>query len=421
LHPNAAPVTDTTTEIPNATHYAGLRQADPDTFAALYTEYRKPVTQAIAAAGGSSADGSTFFRVALIHAASLAQEQKLDESIPVFSLLKSLAEAHFRDWAAEKNVTLAPVPDAETAPDTQYELPDATARLEFRQIIRAKRQFTRLEPDCQKIVQEMAKDAAINITDPRLQNGKTETCREKYRKNLGIAAEDWPDPLPTWAITALCNEHLQQSWAAAETIESRLAMGLPAIPRKQSKVTRYVLIALALAMLGFGIWSYLNPSISPKKVYDENFNPPASIMADRNARFAKDTLPVARIELCEQLFEEADGHYKNAEYEKAAEVLYTMTSGETEACKSDAYFYLAIIALQLNQPGITVECLAKMPDLERFGEEVYWYQALAFVKLAAQNPMRKDVARRAVERARSNTEIPERRVQAEKMLEQLKD
>ncbi len=376
---------------------------------------------AASAAGGSSADGSTFFRVAVIHAASLAQEQKLDESIPASFLLKNLAEAHFRDWALEKNVALPPSPVAETEPAPQMELPDAEARQEFRQNVRAKRQFTRLEPACQKIVQELAKDAAINIADPRLHNAKTDACREKYRKNLGLSTEDWPDPLPAWAITALSNEHFQQSWSAAETIESRLAMGLPAIPRQQSKVTRYVLIALALAMLAFGIWSYLNPTISPKMVYDENFNPPSSIMADRSARYAKDTLPVARVELCEKLFEETDGYYRSGEYKEAAAILYTMTAGETEPCKSDAYFYLAIIALHLEQPEITVECLAKMPDLERFGEEVYWYQALAFVKLAAQNPMRRDIARRAVERARSNTEIPERRAQAEKMLEQLKD
>lgn len=415
-------MTDTAIQIPNESYYEGLRQADAGTFAALYTEFRKPVMQAIGTAGGSGADGSTFFRVAVIHAACLVKDQKPDASIPVFVWLKKLAETHFRDWAAEKNVALPPSPDvSETAPEQHIELPDAAARQEFRQNVRAKRQFSRLEPACQKIVQELAKDAAINIADPRLHPEKTDACREKYRKNLGISAEDWPDPLPPWAITALSDEHFQQSWTLAEALESRIAMGLPAIPRKPSKVTPYVLIALALALLGFGIWSYLNPSISPKKVYNENFNPPTSIMADRNARFAKDTLPVAREELCEQMFEQADGHYKNEEYREAAEILYTMTTGETETCKSDAYFYLAIIALHLEQPEITVEYLAKMPDLERFGEEVYWYQALAFVKIAAQNPMRRDIARRAVERARSNTEIPERRTQAEKMLEQLKD
>ncbi len=414
-------MTDITAQIPNDPHYEGLRLASPDTFADIYTEHRKSVAQAIASAGGSSADGNTFFRVALAHTAFLAKEGQLDETVPLFSWLQALAEAHFRDWAQEKNVELPPLPAAGPEQIAQLALPDAAARQEFRHMIRAKRQFTRLEPYCQKIVQELAKDAAINIADPRLQGEKIEACREKYRKNLGISPEDWPDPLPHYAIAALSNEHFQQTWSAVEAIESRLAMGLPAFPRKPSHVTRYVLIALALAMLGFGIWSYLNPSMSPKKVYDENFQPPASIMADRNARFAKDTLPVARIELCEQLFEEADSYYKTGAYKEAAEVLYTMTAGETEACKSDAYFYLAIIGLHLEQPGITIECLAKIPDLERFGEEVYWYQALAFVKIAAQNPMRKDIARRAVERARSNTEIPERRAQAEKMLEQLKD
>jgi hypothetical protein len=62
--------------------------------------------------------------------------------------------------------------------------------------------------------------------------------------------------------------------------------------------------------------------------------------------------------------------------------------------------------LQLDEPELTVQCLAKIPDLDRFGEDLYWYQALAFVKIAVQNPARRDIARRAVERARSNTEVP---------------
>jgi hypothetical protein len=45
--------------------------------------------------------------------------------------------------------------------------------------------------------------------------------------------------------------------------------------------------------------------------------------------------------------------------------------------------------------------------------------ALAYVKMAAIDPEQKDIARRAVERALSNTEVPERRVQAEKMLKEL--
>ena len=90
-------------------------------------------------------------------------------------------------------------------------------------------------------------------------------------------------------------------------------------------------------------------------------------------------------------------------------------------CQSDAFFYLAIVGLQMDKPELTIECIAKIEDLDRFGEEIYWYMALAYVKMAAIDPAEKDIARRAVERALSNTEIPERRVQAEKMLEELSE
>ena len=119
------------------------------------------------------------------------------------------------------------------------------------------------------------------------------------------------------------------------------------------------------------------------------------------------------------MLQEADRHYKQKDYYEAANVLYPVADEEESACQSEALFYLAIIALQLEDPGATIDCLARISDIESFGEDIYWYQALAFVKIAAINPLRKDIARRAVERARSNTELPERRAQAEKMLEQL--
>ena len=90
-------------------------------------------------------------------------------------------------------------------------------------------------------------------------------------------------------------------------------------------------------------------------------------------------------------------------------------------CQTDALFYLAIVGLELERPELSLECIAKMDDLERYGEDIYWYMALAYVQKAALDPSEKDIAKRAVERALSNTEIPERRQQAEKMLEELSE
>lgn len=75
----------------------------------------------------------------------------------------------------------------------------------------------------------------------------------------------------------------------------------------------------------------------------------------------------------------------------------------------------------MNDPALTIECLSNIEDLSRYGEDIYWYQALAFVKLAAENPLMQEKAVRAMDRVISNTELPERREQAQKMLQQLND
>jgi hypothetical protein len=82
---------------------------------------------------------------------------------------------------------------------------------------------------------------------------------------------------------------------------------------------------------------------------------------------------------------------------------------------------MAIAGLQPANPELSLECLSKISDIERYGEDLYWYQALAFVKIAAERPGKRNLARKAVERARSNTIIPERKAQAEKMLSELGD
>lgn len=410
----------TTPTFSNETYLNGFREADASAIEAAYAEFRKPVIRAIESAGGSHADGATFFRVAVIHAAALAHDQQLTEALPVAEWLKNLALAHFQDWAAEKGVELpAAAIDLESVIPVAA-LPDTITRQEFRQLIKARRQFSRLEANCQKIAMELAKDASLGISDPRLEDGAREKCLELYRQKLGDSAETWSNQMPAWVAAALTNAHFEQAWNAAESMESRLVMGQTAASGPKSNISRNVLIALSLLLAGYGMWDYFTAPKSPKAVYDENFNPPASIMADRAARFARDTIVVEQIAACEALFEEADALYQGKKYTDAAAVLYSIAGDETlESCKSDAWFYMAIIGLQLNEPEITIDCLAKIPDLERFGEDLYWYQALAFVKIAAQNSGGRDIARRAVERARSNTEIPERRSQAENMLKQL--
>ena len=122
-----------------------------------------------------------------------------------------------------------------------------------------------------------------------------------------------------------------------------------------------------------------------------------------------------------EMFAEADDFYQKKEWRSAATVLAAMLEEASSDCQTDIYFYLAIVGLYLDRPELTLQCISKLDDLDRFGEDIYWYMALAYVKKAAIDPSEKDMAIRALERAMSNTEIHERRIQAKKMLEDLSD
>jgi hypothetical protein len=75
-------VTEASATSSNADYLEGLRQTDnAATVEALYAACRKPVARAVEAAGGSNADGNTFFRVALLQTAGMAQQ--LPDTLPV--------------------------------------------------------------------------------------------------------------------------------------------------------------------------------------------------------------------------------------------------------------------------------------------------------------------------------------------------
>lgn len=409
-----------TAQHPNEYYTEGLRHVDQNVVNAIYLEFRRPVARSVELSGGSNADGNTFFRVALIHASMLAEQGLLEEETPVFYSLQGLAVAHFRDWAAEKGMEL---PEKnELSEDYHLALPNAAQRHELRQNIRAKRQFTRLEPTCKKVILDMAQGASLHLDDPRAGNETTSGCLDKYRKALHDTETEWPAPLPDYVVTALTDAQFNRIWSAAEAQEGRLALGNTVSQEKGQKVTRNVLIALAVLFLGYAVYAWVNAPKPAGEVYKENYHPPTSILADRADRAVRDSTEVTPLpEPCESLLQEADEFYKKKQWNEAADVLTMMETDDTEVCKSDALFYSAIIALQMEEPDMAVDYLTKITDIDRFGEDLYWYQALAFVQIAAHNPLQRDLARRAVERARSNTEIPERRAQAEKMLEQLKD
>lgn len=401
---------------PNETYLNGLRDADASVVDALYNEFRQPVARAVEALGGTYADGATFFRVAIIQTAQLLQEGQYPSDTPIFLYLKNLATAQYKDWLQEKGQEVPSAAEPREAESQIMEtLPNSESLRETRLQVRAKRQFTRLSNEDQKQILTLAKDISEGA---EVGTESYKPVLDRYKSLLGERDSNWESGLPVWATSALTNTHFHQIWSACEAMERRLSASQ--VPTSgENKTIRYAFITFVVLTLGYAAFTWFFRDRTPAEVYDNNFQPPASILEDMAARYAKDSVAPERPEACTIAFSQADMHYKKREWREAAAELASMMNDTLKPCQSDALFYLAIVGLQLERPELTVECIAKIEDLERFGEDIYWYMALAYVKMAAQDPSEKNIARRAVQRALSNTEIPERRAKAEKMLEEL--
>ncbi|MCC7466369.1 MAG: hypothetical protein IT261_08880 [Saprospiraceae bacterium] len=400
---------------PNETYLNGLRSADPAVIEAMYHEFRPAVVKSVETMGGNYADGAAFFKVALLQTAEIIEAGNYHEEIPVEQFICNLAMRHFQDWRFEKIQEFpAMPPSAEGERVVRDQLPEESALRAFRGTVRAKREFNRLEYTDQKAVLDFA---------TQQKEGKEvlpSVAFNNYLRLLGIPNAETVTELPPNALKALTDTHFHEIWTAAEGIELRLKSAQ--IPKEgENKTIKYAFITLMVLTLGYVLVSWLLRDQSPEEVYNENFNPPPSIIADIEKRYANDSIPPQWAPSCMEMFAQADDFYKKKEWRSAATVLAAMLEESSSDCQTDIYFYLAIVGLYLDRPELTLQCISKLDDLDRFGEDIYWYMALAYVKMAVLDPSEKDMARRALERAMSNTEIPERRIQAEKMLEDLSD
>lgn len=405
---------------PLETYLDGLRNADEAVVEGLYNEFRQPVTRAVEAAGGSYADGNTFFRVAVIQTAQWVQEGKYPEGTPIGLFIKNLSIAQYQDWVTEKGQELppSPVPEPEELAIIQA-LPSSENQGIARKQIRAKRFWTRLSTEDQQRVQLVAARLAQSENETTLSDAERGSI-ERYKTLMGKQEGAWENILPNWVVFPITNAPFHAIWAACESVEKRIESSqIPA--SGANKAILYAFFGLVILTFGYGLVQWLVRDKTPAEVYDNHYNPPKSILVDLAARYAQDSIAPVRPERCQLAFQEADQYYQKKEWREAATSLAEMMDDSLLACQTDALFYLAIVGLELERPDLSLECIAKMDDLERYGEDIYWYMALAYVQKAALDPTEKDIAKRAVERALSNTEIPERRQQAEKMLEELSE
>lgn len=340
----------------------GLRTGDKAVLEAIFASFRPSLAREIRSFGGSEASGKVFFRIAVIEAAHLAQTGNLLSEEPVYNQLKALALAHFFDWLAEKNQPAPEIKEADQEERSSLEVPDSQA---------------------------------LRATRAKIDSWKR--------------SENTDDPV-------------YNIWEKTRVIEHDLA-GENAVP-PQSNLPRNLLILFILLTLGYVAYTYFTRSKTPAEVYKDNFMPPESLMDDHVARYGAEMgndSVTARPNACESLLRQADEYYKNKDLESAQESLFEILDDSLSACHSDALFYIGVIALKQENPGLALECFSKIDDLEHFGEDIYWYQALSMVQLAKGNPLLQSKARRAVERARSNARDSLRRSQAERMLKNLSD
>lgn len=414
-------MTNTTGQFPNETYLNGLRDNPESTLAVVYDEFRRPVINAVTGRGGSEADGAVFFQAAALDAARLARAGRAPVQIPVSEWLKALSLAHYRDWLQERG---QPMPLADEPPDESIAaiLPDSAALQNTRSHIFAWKRLQRLEPACRHQLLEQARLPADESADTgeKEQAENESECAKQYLSHLQKTASA-PETMPEWAREALRDRDGYALWQRTQALENQYSSGEPAAP-EPSRIWPWAIIALLVAAIGYGAYQFFSRPKTAAEVFADNFSPPASLLDDMGERYGAEMgndSVTARPNECMRLLQEADVYYRAKEFEAALDPLLLIVLDSTSICQSDAWYFLGIIQLELEDPATAIQCFAKIEDLTRYGEDLYWYQALAFVQLAKENPLMRDKAHRAVERALGNTNDPARREQAREMLKQL--
>ncbi len=416
-----ASVTNTTGQFPNETYLNGLRDNPESTLAVVYDEFRKPAIGVVTALGGSPADGAVFFQAAANDAVRLARAGQAPTHIPVFEWLKALSLAHYRDWLQERGQP-AP-PQNEAAPEGAF-IPDSAALRDTRLKMFAWKRLHWMDYECrQYLLQQAQLPAPAEQTEAEAEaehSNKENSCTAEYLTHLQNSGTPFTT-LPDWARSALLDQEGYAVWQRSHTLENQWSAGAP-IAQESGKIWPWAIAALLLAAVGYGAYQFFQRPHTAAEVFADNFSPPPSLLEDLDARYGAEMgndSVTARPNQCMLLLQEADAYYRVKEFESALDPLLLIVLDSNSICQSDAWYFLGIIHLELEDPTTAIQCFAKIDDLTRYGEDLYWYQALAFVQLAKENPLMRDKARRAVERALGNTQDAARREQAEKMLHNL--
>lgn len=392
----------TTNELSEERDIERLAAGGFDDYSALYDQWEQPVVRALEVDGCAPGTAKVFFRTALLHAAELTGQGDRPLQAPFGVWLKCLAKSHYRSWAAENQDAL----EGRAPFEADIPLPDDTALSSFRKKIYAWQKLAETPNDCRE--QLLAHPEETESPDP---------CRSGYIDRLNRGAV-----MPGWAMDALRDQAGWEGFGTTLALEKFRAENKAHTPaRSQNAYFWIALILFTLAVLTY-IGSRLLMNFDANRNFEANYQPPKSIMADLEQRYGPargNDSTGARPAACDQLLQQADIDYGRNRLEAAKDALLLIALDAESVCNADAWFYLAVISLDEKDPATALQCLAKIQDLEYFGEDIYWYQALAFVQMAGQNKIHSEKARRAILRFMDTTRDEERRKKAEKMLQDL--
>jgi hypothetical protein len=256
--------------------------------------------------------------------------------------------------------------------------------------------------------------------------GAATTSLMEYEAQQRLAALLQSTQLPPWANAALNDRTGFDTWQRLQPLDDLNSSRAVAAPTPESKrsgaVAFYIFAFLLLSLIGFSIWSFLNRPKPAPDVFNEHFNKPKSIMADLEQRYAADSSGVERPAACHELLTMADRAYTEGQLETAYNHLVDLVNEQDLVnCHSDAYYFMGIIHIERNEPYEAIEMFSRIDNIEVYGEDLYWYQSMAFVKMAQTDGESRDIARRSIERFLETTVKPERKAEAEEMLKQLQD
>ncbi|MFN0013856.1 MAG: hypothetical protein ACKVU2_04855 [Saprospiraceae bacterium] len=404
-----------TGQFPSETYLDGLQNDPESSIAVVYNEFRTPILRAFLSMGVTEKDAVFFFQAAVVDAACMARRSEIPASVLFPDFLQALATAHL---FASKGVAELPLEVPPGVSSGWTDMPAPAVLRETQANAKAWACLPDLDPACRSALIMEPEEAGADVEWLK----KRESCKEYILQALTAKNTSPYAELPEWVLTALRDVDGHMIWNRMQTLEQGWRTDKPPVPPESNRIWRWVVAVFFVTVVGYSVYQfYLRPKTAAE-VYADNFAPPGSLIADLQKRYGAEMgndSVTAHPSMCMMLLREADAYYQASDYKSAMDPLLLIITDSSSLCQSDAWFFLGIIELQMEEPTTAVQCFAKIEDIDRYGEDLYWYQALAFVQMAKGSPLLRDRAIRAVEQAIGNMRDEKRRVRMETMLKNL--